>query len=80
MDEDYTTFVLGKDAFSVADDLKAIKITSSADLDTLTYTIKAKCGLDTPLSRVLDLILTGMAFTVTLTDGKKYSLKLVPFD
>jgi ubiquinone biosynthesis protein COQ9 len=75
MDEPkYSTYVFDAGDFSI--DLKDIDITTAVDTEKLEYHIKAKLDLDTPISRVLELLQSGMSFTVTLADGKKYQLKL----
>lgn len=77
---DYRTYVfLGKDYFSIGD-LKDVNFTTDADLESMQYTIKAKCALDTPLRQVLNLMNMGMDFTITFGEGKKYKLQLVPVD
>jgi len=76
---EYRTYVSGKDNFST-ERLSDIQITIEAGSESTQYTIRAKCGLDTPLRRILELIEIGMEFKITLADGKKYKLRLVPLE
>jgi hypothetical protein len=75
---EYHTYVLGKDDFTVGQDLKDIEIKTEAGADGTQYVIKAKCGLDTPFGRILELMEMGMEFKITLADGTKSKLQLVP--
>jgi len=72
---EYTTYVMGKEDFANAD-ISDIQFKVEMDRDMAVYTIKTSmCGLDTPVRRVLELLLAGMDFTITFPN-KKYKLEL----
>ena len=76
---DYKTYVLAKGDFTLADDLQDIAITTAVRNDEkgwTEYVIKAKCSLDTPIGRIIEMMQAGMNFTLTLKDGKKYKIEL----
>lgn len=75
----YKTYILNKGDFALADDLQNIAITTavgSEEKGWTEYVIKAKCGLETPIGRIIEMMQAGMNFTMTLESGEKYKLEL----